>query len=274
MSGMQHALQVLTPMLYLIALVAYWSQRDRDDDARFRRLPLALAAIALVAHAGLLALRWDAIDQLPWTNVFDVMSSLAFLMAVTYVVVELASRVAATGFHLLVAPFAMVTYACAFGPRDPIARPHDHEAEFVLHTVPAVSALAALSVSGIYGFLHLRLARAMRRKDFGGLFRRLPSLEVLARMNLWAAAVGFLLVTAGIGVGASLYDEMKGPLDLLEPKVFMTLLVWTVLLMPMFGKLTGRWSDRATAIVSVVTVGLIFASILAASLPIPGLGGR
>jgi ABC-type uncharacterized transport system permease subunit len=259
------ALLVLVPVTYLCALFAYCTLVIRQDEEARGRMPLALTTLALVLHGALLGVRYALIDQLPWTNVFDVLSALAFLMTLTYVLVEAASRVPSTGLDLLPMPFALVTYAAAFGPHLPVANPTTDTPRFVLHTVPAVSAVAALLVSGLYGILYLRLAAAIRRKDFGSLFRRLPNLEILARMNFWAASIGFLLVTLGIFVGARMAGDLSGGVDIREPKIAMTYVIWTVLLLPMTGRLIGRWSDRATALVSVLTVGLIVASILVAT---------
>ncbi|MEZ6195597.1 MAG: cytochrome c biogenesis protein CcsA [Planctomycetota bacterium] len=264
---MTHAndtLIVFVPMAYLVALGAYLV-RKRAPEALDARTPLLATGLALVLHGALLGVRFAMIGQLPWTNVFDVLSALAFLMTLTYALVEAASRVAATGPDLLPMPFLLVVYACAFGPHEPLGNPVTHTSRFVLHTVPAVSAVAALLVSGLYGVLYLRLAKAIKRKDFGPLFQRLPNLEILARMNFWAATIGFLLVTLGIFVGAIIAGDISGGVDVTNPKIAMTYLVWTLLLVPMIGKLTGRWPDRATARISVITVGLIVASILTAT---------
>ncbi|MEE9393153.1 MAG: cytochrome c biogenesis protein CcsA [Planctomycetota bacterium] len=261
------ALIILVPLAYLSTLFAYARRMTGDFEAPKPKRPITFLGLALLAHAVLLVSRYLIIDQLPWTNSFDVLSSLGFLMAFTYLLVEVATRVSLTGIDLLWLPFCLVTYAFAFGPIEPLANDKTDSSEFVLHTVPAVSALAALLVSGLYGLLYLRLSRAIKNKNFGNLFRRMPSLENLARMNLWAAAMGFLLVTVGIGVGATIYSDTIGRLDVFEPKIFMTLFVWTMLLLPLGGKLSGRWSDRATALVSVIMVGVIVLSILVATLP-------
>ena len=273
MIAANHALQVFVPLLYFAACVAYRRSGATGEGSRGVP-PYAIAVAAFLAHAALTAVRGAILGQMPWTTVYDGLSALALLMTLTYLVIELVTRDASTGRDLLPWPFVLTTIACAFGPDLPRPDPALASPLFLMHTLPALGGTAAILVSGIYGMLYLRLERAMRAKRFDGIFRRLPDLEGLARMNFLAVVVGFVLVTAAIGWGATWYGDMFERVDVTEPKIAFTLVIWTLLLLPIGGRLLRRWSDRQTAMVSLVSMSLAVLSILATMLPFVSFHGH
>ena len=271
MSGMNDALTVIVPLLYMVGLFLYADLHH--ESRRYRVRPVLVAVAAVVAHGLLIGVRWRMLGHVPLSTTHDTLSALAFVMGLVYVFDELVTRIDATGFDVLTWPFAMVTIATAFGPHEPTYNEKLESPLFAMHTVPAVFALAAILTSGVYGLLYLRLARTMQRKNFGKLFQRLPDLRVLARMNFFSALAGLGLVTATIGFGATWYGDRIGRVDVTRPEIFVTLLMWVVLLFPVFGKAFRRWSDRATATVAVVTMGLVVVFFAILLLPLGSFHG-
>ena len=273
MSRLNDALLVIVPLGYLFALFLYWL--DTGETRRPpKRWPIAVVFSVLLLHGCLIWARGRILGQVPWTTYSDMMSVLGFLMTFTYLAVELFTRVRATGFDLLPVPLTLVTYAAAFGPHVPKPNPTLDSPHFLMHTIPAVGGIAAVLVSGIYGLLYLRLDRTMRKKSFGRFFQRMPSLQIIARMNSTASIIGLVLVTAAIGWGAAWYGDLFERVDVFEPKIGMTLLIWLVLLLPVIGKVLRRWPDRATALVSVVTMSLAMLSIIVTLLPFVSFHGH
>lgn len=267
------ALEVLVPLFYLTTLYSYRREADGSDNGRAwaRLTPWA----TLAAHGGLLWVRGSILGQAPWTTYYDTLSALALVMLLTYLVVELTTRIRSTGVDLLPLTFLMVTYAAAFGPRVPKANPILDSPNFLAHTLPAIGGVAAILVSGIYGLLYLRLERTMLRKGFEEpIFKRLPNLDVLSRMNWTAAAIGFVLVTAAIGWGATWYGDEFGRVNVFEPKIFLTLVIWSALLLPLLGRPINRWPDRATAVLSVFVMAIAVISIIAPLLVTAGFHGH
>ena len=266
MNQLNAALQVFTPIAYLTAIFAY-RLRLAEDSNRSPKTPTMLVMVALICHFMWIFSRGSILGQAPWTTLADSLSALGFIMTLTYILVEMFNNLPSTGFDLLPVPFFLVTYSAAFGPEQPVANPILDSDLFIAHTVPAIGGMAAILVAGLYGLLYLRLERLIRRKDFGKLFSRLPNLESIAKMNFYACAVGLLLVTIAIGWGATWYGAVFEQVDITEPKIALTLIIWFVLLLPIIGRLMRRWTDRSTAILSVFTSLLVAISILITLLP-------
>lgn len=268
-----NAFQVLTPMVYMLAFMAYRLRLGQERTKRFNK-PILILMLALGFHLSHLIVRGMIIGQPPWTTYFDTYSALAFLMTLTYAAVELTCRDASTGYDFLPAPIILLTYSTAFGPHVPKENPMLDSDLFAMHTVPAIGGMAALIVGGFYGLLYLRLARAIKEKRFEGLFKRLPDMETLARMNYVALVVGFILVTAAIGWGAAWYSDVFEKVNIFEPKIAFTLIIWLVLFLPVIGRMLNRWSDRWTAFCSVIILGLVGMTILISMLPILDFHGH
>ena len=96
-------------------------------------------------------------------------------------------------------------------------------------------AYTALTVSFLYAVLYLVLARQLGRRQFGLLFRRLPSLDVLERMSVGAVELGVPLLFLSLSLGHlwmySLADRvdplLAARLSPWDPKI---LISWVILL--------------------------------------------
>ncbi len=270
---LNQALLVFLPVAYGGTVTWYWlSVRGPDLIPRWR--PQAWLVATVVLHAILLVVRTSLLGQLPWTTYYDTLLALSFLMSLTYLLVEFSAREASTGMDLLPWPFVMVLYAAMFGHVEPKPNPALDSPFFAMHTIPAIGGIAAILVSGIYGGMYLKLERVIRGKRFGQFFERMPTLDVLSRMNFVAAATGLTLVTAAIGWGATWYGEMFQQVNIFEPKIFLTLICWTVLLVLVIGRLSRRWPDRLTALLSVAVATIALISIVIPAFPFIAFHGH
>src|SRR5258706_265103 len=71
-----------------------------------------------------------------------------------------------------------------------------------LHISAARLGYSAFAVSAIYGLLYVLLYHELKAQQFGIIYKRLPSLEVLSAMNLRAAVFGLACLTLAIAVGS------------------------------------------------------------------------
>lgn len=269
MNRLNDALIVLVPLFYFATVVAYWLQFD--SERRFgKKAGIAWAVVTLFVHICHFGVRGAIVGHFPLTTVIDSLMVLGAFMLTAYVVAELATGIAATGFYLLSLPAALVTVACAVGPHDPKHDPRLDTPLFLLHAIPAVGGIAAVFFSGLYGTLYLRLAHEIRTKKFGRLFARLESLDLLARMNQGAAWTAFLLATAAIGYGAVRYAKLYDRVNVAEPKILVTLAIWFVLGIPVLGRATRKMSDRAASWWAVVIMSIVLLSIVYSFCPTLG----
>lgn len=264
-------LNTLLPMLYAVAALNYTIDFFREDPfANWVARPLLGTVVAL--HAVYIALRTGLYEHIPLASIFEVMTMVAFAVALVYFYVELRTRTHKTGMFLISFSFIFQTISSAFisntGDFPDILR----SPLFGVHTGSAVLGYTAFAVSAIYGVLFLLLYHDLKASRFGIVYQRLPSLEVLAKMSLRAAVFGaaFLTVTIGIGI---LWASQRFPGFYGDPKFILSVFVWLVYAVGIACHYGFHWSGRKTIYFSLVGFALIVFSVLAARLWLPSFHG-
>ena len=127
-----------------------------------------------------------------------------------------------------------------------------------IHLGLVFAGIGGFALSSVVGVLFLWTRRRLKLKKFDGL-ARLPSLEVLDRIQFRAMLFGFVFLTLGIGAGGAWAAVSLQEPFVMDPKVLFTLLIWAwygaALQVRLVAGRRGRW----TALFSVVGfAGLLF----------------
>jgi ABC-type uncharacterized transport system permease subunit len=271
MSVVLSVANTLLPLLYLLVFGTYvWL--FRSDNPTPRRIASRLAATVVLLHLAAEVARGLATMRLPMGSKLEFASALALAILATYLFMERRWRVKNTGWLPAGVAFTLQFVASAFttGVADP--DPLLKDPGFAGHVVLVLLAYTALAMSFVYAVLYLVLARQLGRHQFGLLFRRMPSLDVLERMSVGAVEMGVPLLFASLVLGHlwmySLADrvapELAAALSPYDPKI---LISWVILLGYTVGLVGYRflgWRGRrmnvmaVTAfVVVVVTMGLV-----------------
>jgi ABC-type uncharacterized transport system permease subunit len=264
-------LNTLLPMLYAIAALAYLVDFFRDDPlAEKAAWPLLVLVVAL--HATYLALRTSLYEHIPLASMFEVMTVVAFAVAVVYLYVEYRTKTHKTGMFLITFSFVFQTISSAFikttGDFPVILR----SPLFGIHTGSAVIGYTAFAVSAIYGVLYLLLYHDLKASRFGVFYQRLPSLDILAKMSLRAAVFGVVFLTSTILFGA-IWASQKFPNFYEDPKFIMTLVVWSIYVLGILLHYGRGWAGKRTVYFSLFGFALIVFSMIAARYWLPSFHG-
>lgn len=196
------ALNVLLPVLYLVAAALYalaLGGTEMPQLQRHRRLALL---VALAAHLALFVALRASPDGFPTISTWTMLSAVAFTTAVLYAIWARLTGQAATGGAVLGVVFGIQLLASAFAR--PPAGALEGDLVTALHIATSLLASSAIILSGIHGALYMLLYRQMRRRTFGLLFKFLPDLQELAKLTRGAALAGFILLGLGLNVGIGL----------------------------------------------------------------------
>lgn len=267
---MDTAVRLLTtvlPMAYLLTLVAYVFDFVGFHPSASRSARRLLGA-TLVAHAAQLVLRGALYAHMPLASRPEVMGTVAFAVAGAYLLVERRTGVGRTG--PFVVGFVLVAQTLSSALVEPVADfpPVLRSPLFAVHAGSAVLGYTAFGLSAVYGVLSLLLHRALKRRRFGVIFDRLPSLDVLTRMSLIAATVGVGFLGAAITLGV-VWARLEFPGFVSDPKVVMTVAVWLTYGLILLAHRYLKWSRRRVIELSLVAFVLLIASVLATVLGLP-----
>jgi len=99
---------------------------------------------------------------------------------------------------------------------------------FGFHASSAILAYTAFAVGAVYAAMFLLLYRGLKRRSFGLLWERMPSLDDLARMSIGAASLGFVFLTVSIAAGSFGWGRLLDHPAWQDPKVVATVAAWIV----------------------------------------------
>lgn len=220
---------VLLPLMYGLAAVNYlvWFVRREPFAARFST-PWMLIAVGL--HATFTGLRALHFDRQPIGNIAESLSVVAFALAAVYLYVEQVQRTRTTGTFILPLVFCLQLASSALLPTAEVTLPEHpllRSTIFGVHALLAVVGHSAFALGFVYGVMHVMLYRALKSGQFGLVFERLPSLDVLSAMVFRSTFIGWLALTGTIVVGVVMSVD-HFPEFYLDPKFLTTILVWTV----------------------------------------------
>lgn len=273
---MQSALQllnILLPLGYLLAVLAYlvvFLESLEWAKTWATRLTAAIAG----AHVTYLLLAGITFQHVPVANAWEGFTFIAFAMVLVYLVLEWRWKDKATGVFLLVPVLFFQILSSAFVT-------HTREVDEILrsplfgvHVTTALLGYVALSVAAVYGAMYALLYRELKKHRVGLIFRRLPNLETLSRLNLGAVLFGWTGLTLAILLGSIWASELttRGWLDgtfYTDPKFLLTVALWVLYGLTLAGRYLFRWPNRQLAYLSVVAFSLMVMSSLAVNLFLP-----
>ena len=238
----------------LLAIVLYLAAagllvRPLLDGATTRpRLPMAIAALAMLAHAGaLLGAHRGALDL----HFFAALSLVACVVSALTVFVNLSRPVAALG--VIVFPLAALLLGIdAF--LAPPTSPQPMDWQIKLHVSFALLAFGVLSIAAALAMLLAMQERALRHRQFGALLRALPPLTLTETLLFRLIGAGFVLLSLTLLSGILFVDDLFG--QHLIHKTVLSIAAWVVFGVLLFGRRQYGWRGRRA--VNLTLAGMAF----------------
>jgi len=215
---------------YLLAAgLLAWPLFGRADAAGVQRGALSIAALAVLAHAGmLLGMHRGALDL----HFFGALSLTACVVAALTLLVNLSRPVAAIG--VVVFPLSALLVALDAFAAPPTA-PQPMDWQIKLHVTVALLAFSVLSIAAVLAILLAVQERALRHRQLGPWLRALPPLTLTETLLFRLIGAGFTLLTLTLLTGILFVDDLFG--QHLVHKTVLSIVAWLV-----FGALlVGRW---------------------------------
>jgi ABC-type uncharacterized transport system permease subunit len=254
-------LATLLPVLYALVGLSYVLVFFRNDPLARRVAPGALAT-TLALHIVYLVLQAVRLNRVPVATSFESLSALALALGVVYLIQERRSRTPYTGFVFVPLVFVCQLLASLFASPSVTVNPVLQSPLFGIHIGTALLGYAAFAVSAIFGILYVMLYHNLKAHRFGLVYERLPSLEVLAAMNVRAAVFGLACLTLAICVGAwwsrGLYPDFWQ-----DPKLWLSVLAWLIYALCLLARYGVGWRGPRVAYFTIAGFLLVVFSMLA-----------
>jgi len=189
-----------------------------------RQPATSLMFLGFVAHYLALLMRAKGAHTVPYHDLQGSMWLFGWLLAVTYLCLEIYHRQRTVGAFVLpiILAFFFTAYLVPDHPHPPAAA---HGVVFALHVTLSILAYAAFALSCVLSLMYLAEERFLRIRKLGDVVWRLPSLELLERMSHTSVLLGLITITAGTALGYLAVDRQPGQPAYFDPKYVVTLVV-------------------------------------------------
>jgi len=252
-------------VLYGAAFVAYaWHFAHRDAFAG--RTATTLLVAAALAHTFVIGMLTMEAGGVPVAGKTSAISTFVWLLALSYLYTEMTTDERAMGVFIL--PLLVVLQAI------PATQPgvENHAAVlqgplFGVHVSSLLFAYASFALACVIGITYVLLFKEIKAKHLGFFYARLPSLQVLDRMNQRAIVIGWVFLTVGMIVGGIWAAQARGSYGALDPrvqamsvqdpKIFVALVCWFVYSFELFAARRIGWGGRRAAYLSAVGFAIV-----------------
>src|SRR3954463_8231974 len=259
-------MNVVPLALYTAAFVAYaWHFAQRN--AVVGRSATTLLVAAALSHTFVIGMQTMEVGHVPVAGATSAISTFVWLLALSYLYVEMTTDERAMGVFilpLLVALQALPAFRPGIEDRAPVLQ----GPLFGLHVSSLLFAYASFALACMIGITYVLLFKEIKAKHLGFFYARLPSLQVLDSMNQRAIAVGWISLTIGLVVGAIWagqappYDPRVQAMSLQDPKIFVALVCWAVYSFEVFAARRIGWGGRRAASLSAIGFAIVLLNFL------------
>jgi ABC-type transport system involved in cytochrome c biogenesis permease subunit len=258
-------MNVVPLVLYSAALVAYaWHFAQRSP--LLGRTATTLLVAATLAHTFAIGMQTMEFGHVPVAGATSAISTFVWLLALAYLYTEMTTDERAMGVFILPLLVALQTI--------PVVHPGVEDRAPVLqgplfgvHVSSLLFAYASFALACVIGIAYVLLFKEIKAKHLGFFYARLPSLQVLDRMNQRAIVIGWIALTIGIIVGGvwaaqarvgyASGDPRVQAMSLLDPKIFVALLCWFVYSFELFAARRIGWGGRRAAYLSALGFAIV-----------------
>ncbi len=265
-------MNLLPLALYAAAFVVY-AIHFAKREVSVGRLATTLLLVGVLAHTFVIGMQTMEVRHVPFSNTSTAVSSFVWLLALSYLYLEVTTDERAMGVFIVPILVGLQTIP-AINPgvdyRDPVL----DSPWFWVHVTSLLFAYATFALAAMLGLTYVLQFKEIKKKHLGYFYTRLPSLHVLDAMNSRAVTVGWLFLTIGVVVGIVWTAQAlaQSPenlnlqaISLQDPKVFIAVLTWGVYSFAVFARKTLGWTGRRAAWLSAVGFVIVLLNLVPVS---------
>lgn len=249
-------------------------ERRKGESRALAVRPQTWLAAGVVLHgAGLALMGWRA-GNVPVTDFAQSLSFLAWLIAVSTLILVRRAGMAVIGTFAAPAAVLLTVLALLLNVRAASTLPAALRSLWLpIHVTMAFLGDALFALGAAVSFLYLAHESRLKAKRpilaVGGQ----PSLERLDRLNYRLLGLGFLMLTLAITSGALWAGATWGRYWSWEPQELWSLVTWVLYGALLEARLAAGWRGRRAATLTIAAFVVLAGSFVGVSLAFPGRHG-
>lgn len=216
------------------------------------RIMLLLAGIGFVIHTTSIIYRYVAAGHIPITNPHEATSFFSWCIVLIFFILEFRYRINLLCSFIMPVVFVLMLSSSMLPreikPLSPVLQSY----WLGIHAVLAFLGNAAFALAFGIGTMYLVQEHYVKSKHLGGLFERLPSLQILDEVNYRLITLGFPLLTLAIITGALWAESAWGSYWRWDPREVWSLITWFIYAIVLHARLVAGWRGKRAAILSII----------------------
>ncbi len=261
---------VATALAYVAAAMLF-SAHLRGRGATSERWATRTLGLAIAAHVAFLGTDYALSGRAPLSTMHETLAVLSLLIAVSFLATMRRHRLVVLG--AFITPVTLLLFLGA-ALRGPVGRVPDgvRSALLPFHIAVNVLGLAAFALAFAVAVAYVIQEQLLRKRQLGGIFQRLPSLDVLDSLGFRLVTIGFPLFTLGVITGSFWAVRLgsASPTNFSAGQGF-AVLAWLFFATVLLSRVAGGWRGRRAAIGTML--GFLCAMVAVGGYVLRGFGG-
>lgn len=241
------ALFAVTALSYAVAsgLYVLFLARGAESTAAWAARTLGGA---VVSHVAFLVGNFVRYGHVPTADIHQALAAMSLVLVLVFLA-TVRTRVRLRVLGAFITPVTLLLFLGAAFRRGVGPVPEGvRSAMLPIHVSVNVLGLVAFAFAFAAALAYLLQERQLRQKKLGGMFQRLPALDVLDSIGLKAVLIGFPLLTIGVVTGTVWAVRLHPSAFPLSPAQGFGLLAWLLFAAVLLLRVAAGWRGRKAAI--------------------------
>jgi ABC-type transport system involved in cytochrome c biogenesis permease subunit len=256
--GETHYLSILSLVVYAASFGCYARVLSVPNLWVGRTATLLLGG-GITLHYFALLERSKWIHSVPYDDLYGSMSLFAWLLAITYLGVEIFHQQRSVGAFVTLLLILWIVLLDILAPKMKPVAPPARGALFALHVTLNTWAYAAFALSFVLSLIYIAQDNFLRSRRLGREFWHFPALDALDRMARTSVYIGLVALLAGVSLGLVWAHRLTGGYALGDPKVIITAAILLVYVAYLWLSRSAAWRGaRAARLCAINFVMVLF----------------
>ena len=248
---MTHLFFLLTVALYGCATAAYLACLLRTSPV-LTRWAGRILSVGFTAHLLSTIHLASRVKYLPLTNMQESLSFFSLAIVGGFIFFERRYKVTTLGSFIIPLALMMLIASSTLHAEARHLPPILQSNWFWVHALLAFASYACFTIAAGIAVMYLIQRYFLKKKHFGALFQKLPSLETMDEISYRCLTVGFPLLTVAIISGSIWSEQAMGSYWVWDRKQIWSMIIWFIYAALLHGRITIGWRGKRAAILSIL----------------------
>ncbi len=260
-------------LLYMLSAAAYFVylviQRNK-----IQLIGCILLAAGFATQTAAIGWRYAQTGHMPVNNLHETLIIVAWSLVAVFLVLRYRFKLKVLGIYAAPLTTFILLSATQF-PAEPL-QPQNLLKGFwlVVHIITIFVGDAAFVLAAGVGMLYLLQERAIKTKNRGFFFKRLPSLDLLDSTGYACIVSGFTMLTIGLVAGMVYAKAVWGHFWSWDPKEVWSAVTWIFYAILLHERLAVGWRGRRAAVMAIAGLFVLLFTFFGVNFLLKGHHGQ